>query len=498
MGEVPVLRPDAAAQPAARAAGPGIRPPLPPLVVDLDGTLLRTDATVESVFVLAKRTPAALLFLPAALLRGRAAFKRALAERAQPDIDTLPLNEPLLEFLRQEKRRERTLVLATGADERVAHRIAARLGLFDQVFASDGRVNMTGHVKRGRLVAAFGWRGFDYAGNSARDLPVWSAARRALVAGGALHHLDAVRRVATLDRVFEDAPVAAGTRFATWLEQLRWRHWIKNALVLAPLVLAHRLADAGAVAHALLATAAFCAVASSIYVINDLIDLPADRRHPRKRERPLASGRLPILQAVAAIPLLWGAAALAALPLPGGCGALMLLYVAAMLAYSLRLKDLRYVDAAVLAGGYTLRVLAGTWAIGVAVDPWLAAWCLPTFFGLALLKRRAELGAAAAHAGMAHGRAYRLSDAQPLGVIGRFATGFGAAVLVMLPLARGDGLAATAGLWLAGLLSALWADRLWQCAAEGLIEDDPVAFALRDPASRGLGLSAAALLAVLA
>lgn len=496
MGEVPLLMREVVQQ--AAEAAPGAVAPQPPLVVDLDGTLLRTDVTAESVFVLAKRDPAALLTLPSALLRGRAAFKRALAERAQPDIDTLPLNEPLLEFLRRERRRGRSLVLATGADQLVAHRIAARLGLFDHVFASNGRANMTGDVKRGRLVAAFGARGFDYVGNSARDLPVWSAARRALVAGAAQHHLGAVRRAATIDRVFEDVPTAFGTRLATWLEQLRWRHWIKNALVPLPLVLAHRLADAGALAAAVLATLAFCAVASSIYLINDLIDLPADRRHPRKRGRPLASGRLPILQAVAAIPLLWGAAALLALPLPGGCGALLALYVATMLAYSLRLKDLRYVDAAVLAGGYALRALAGTWAIGLAVDSWLAAWCLPTFFGLALLKRRAELALAAAHPGAAHGRAYRLADARPLGVIGRCATALGAAALAMLPLARGDDLPATMGLWLAGLLSALWADRLWQCAADGLIEDDPVAFALRDPASRGLGFSAAALLAILA
>jgi len=498
MGEVPVLMPNVAQRPAMAMGEPAARTPLPALVVDLDQTLLRTDVTAESVFVLAKRDPAALLSLPGALLHGRAAFKRALAERAQPDIDTLPLNEPLLEFLRQEKRRGRTLVLATGADQLVAHRIAARLGLFDHVFASNGRVNMTGDIKRGRLVAAFGARGFDYAGDSRRDRPVWAAARRAIVAGGAVAHLDAVRRLAPVDRVFEGRPAAAGTQFATWVEQLRWRHWIKNALVLVPLVLAHRLGDLAAVASALLATLAFCAAASSIYLVNDLIDLPSDRRHPRKRERPLASGRLPILHAIGALPLLWGAAAAAALLLPAGCGALIALYVATMLAYSLRLKDLRYVDAAVLAGGYTLRALVGTWAIGLAVNPWLGAWCLPTFFGLALLKRRAELAALATHPGAAHGRAYRPADIRPLGMIGRFATSLGAAALAMLPIVRGDGLVAAAGLWLAGLLSALWADRLWQCAEDGLIDDDPVAFALRDAVSRGLGLWAAALLVVLA
>jgi len=494
MGEIPVL--SRALAPAA-VAGRQMQAPLPPLVVDLDGTLLRTDVTAESLFVLAKRKPRALLALPMTLLRGRAAFKRALAEEAQPDLDTLPFNQPVLDFLEQQRRLGRALVLATGTDQLVAHRIAARLGLFDAVFASDGRANMTGAIKRGRLVAAFGGRGFDYIGNSRRDLPVWAAARRALVAGAAAPHAIALGREATIERIFEDEPSTWATRLALWLEQLRWRHWIKNALVLVPLVLSHRLDDAIAVATALSATVGFCAVASSIYLLNDLIDLPADRRHPRKRQRPLASGRLPILQAVAAVPALWCVALLAALPLPAGCGALMGLYVVTMLAYSMRLKDLRYIDAAVLGGGYTLRMLAGAWAIGQGVDPVLLAWCLPTFFGLALLKRRAELAASASRPGSAHGRAYRPGDARALALIGRFATGIGAAALALLPLAHHDTPAATAGLWLASLLWALWADRLWRCAARGVIHDDPVAFALRDRASRALGLAAAVLLGVL-
>jgi 4-hydroxybenzoate polyprenyltransferase len=493
MGEVPVL--SRATPPAARRE---VQAPSPPLVVDLDGTLLRTDVTAESLFVLAKRQPLALLALPAALLKGRAAFKRALAERAQPDLDTLPFNQPVLDFLEEQRRQGRGLVLATGTDQLVAHRIAARLGIFDAVFASDGRANMTGDIKRGRLVAAVGGHGFDSIGNSRRDLPAGGAARHALVAGPAARHLAAVGRVASIERIFEEPSSTPATRLALWLEQLRWRHWIKNALVLVPLVLAHRLGDAVAVAAALSATLGFCAVASSVYLINDLIDLPSDRRHPRKRRRPLASGRLPVLQAVAAVPALWGVALLAALPLPAGCGALLTLYVVAMLAYSMRLKDLRYVDAAVLGGGYTLRMLAGTWAIGQAVDPWLAAWCLPTFFGLALLKRRAELAAALTQPGAAHGRAYRPDDARALATVGRLSTSLGAAALALLPLAHHDSLATIAGLWLAALLSALWADRLWRCAARGLIDDDPVAFALRDRTSLALGIAAALLVGVLA
>jgi 4-hydroxybenzoate polyprenyltransferase len=500
MGKVPLLKAAVARAPEwrpTRGAGGAAAPP--PLVVDLDGTLLRTDVTLESIFVLAKRHPLALFALPFTLLRGRAALKQFVARRAQPDVDTLPLDMPLLEFLREQKEQGRKLVLATGADELPARRIAGRLDLFDAVFASDGHANMTGHTKRDRLVAEFGLDGFDYAGNSRRDLPVWSAARRAIVAGGAVRHLDAVRRSAVVERVFDNAGEDSATRrLGTWLAQLRWRHWIKNALVLVPLLLSHRLAEPVAATRALLATVGFCAAASSIYLLNDLLDLPTDRRHPRKRDRPLASGRLPILQVVAAIPLLWCVALLACLPLPHSCLAILALYVVVMLVYSLRIKDLRYLDAVVLGGGYTLRLLAGTWAIGQAINPWLAAWCLPTFFGLALLKRRAELATSATHPDAAHARAYRAGDAHALQVLGGAAACVGLAALALMPVALNDGPLATGGLWLACLLIALWSTRMWRCAATGQIDDDPVSFALHDRRGRWMGAGASVLLAILA
>jgi 4-hydroxybenzoate polyprenyltransferase len=472
----------------------------PPLVVDMDGTLLRTDSLAESLFVLARRHPILFLSLPFQLVHGRAAFARAVAINAQPDIDTLPFNEPLLEFLRAEKRRGRQLVLATGADEHLARRVADHVGLFDRVFASDGIHNLNGAAKRESLVAAFGAGGFDYAGNSARDLLVWPAARRAIVVGEGVHRLAAVRRIASVDHVFADDPQLVARRRTTWLQELRWHHWVKNGLVLMPWLFAHGLREPAALGNALLATIAFCAVASSIYLLNDLLDLPSDRRHPHKRQRPIASGRLPILEAIAVVPLLWAVALVACVALPAGCGVILAVYVAAMIAYSLRLKDYRYVDAAVLGGGYTLRLLLGGAAIAQGFDPWLPAWSLPTFLGLALLKRRAELASALAHAGRAgvpvHARAYGAADIPLLETVGHVSALVGMVVLATLPLVLRGSLPAIAGLWAVCSALTAWTLRMWRCAADGRIAGDPVTFALHDRGSRWLG--AVAFLGLLA
>ncbi|HEY9022718.1 MAG TPA: UbiA family prenyltransferase, partial [Burkholderiaceae bacterium] len=442
----------------AREGPSPARAPEPPLVVDLDGTLLRSDSLIESVFVLAKQRPASLLALPWALRHGRAFFKRWVAERAQPEIATLPFDEAVLEVLRAERSRGRRIVMATAADQLLAHRIAQHLGLFDAVFASDGHRNLAGRIKGERLVAAYGAKGFDYVGDSLRDVPIWRRARKALVADAGSRDRLAGEPI-TVEPLASGPPGPSLPRLQAWLREIRWHHWIKNGLVLLPVVLAHRVFDPGALADATMAALAFCLVASSIYLLNDLFDLPADRKDPRKRLRPIASGRLPLLHALAAVPALWLAAAALAAGLHAGAGRLLATYVLGMIAYSVRLKDWRYVDAAVLGGGYTLRVLLGGLVIGQGIDPWLACWTAPTFFGLALLKRRAELACAVARApgdANAHARAYRVRHGRRMEAVGRTAGWLGIAVLASMPLLLANDAAVTIGRWLGCALIAAW------------------------------------------
>ena len=260
-----------------------------PLVVDLDGTLVATDLLIESLFVLAKRRPMRLLMVPFWLAQGKASLKRHLAQEAAPDVPTLPYRRDLIEYLEEAKRRGTPLVLATAADERIARAVAHHVGLFDAVFASNGTVNLKGAAKRDRLIAEFGAHGFDYLGSGRADRPVWASSRKAIL----------IRREPWLRATRADAPEieralempAPGP--LVYLAALRPHHWLKNALVLLPLAAAHRLAELDLLAQALLAFLALSLCASSTYLLNDLIDLPSDRRHPHKKDRALASGRLP-------------------------------------------------------------------------------------------------------------------------------------------------------------------------------------------------------------
>ena len=340
---------------------------LVPLVVDLDGTLLRSDTLVESLFMVARPHPLTLLMVPLWLAQGRARLKQGLAERVAIDVHTLPFDEDLLTHLRGQKRLERRLILASGTDEKIARAVAQEFGLFDTVMGSDGVTNLTAGRKRERLVAEFGARGFDYIGNSASDLPIWAAARHGLLMAPSPGLMAAAQRVTEVERVLPGSPPGA----MTYLGAMRMHHWLKNMLLLVPLLAAHSLYDPAQLRNAMFAVLCFSLAASGVYLLNDLLDLSADRKHPRKKERALASGRMPIAHALMLLPGLWLLAVVLALWLPQPFVGALGIYIALMVAYSMRLKDVAIIDALALALGYSLRILAGALAVDVSVSPWL-------------------------------------------------------------------------------------------------------------------------------
>jgi len=156
---------------------------VPPLCVDLDGTLIQTDLLAESLLILVKRNPVYLLLALFWLLRGRAVLKAEIAARAVPSPAVLPYNREFLAWLRGERRDGRELWLCTAANEKLAAAVASHLGIFDGVIASDARTNLAGRRKADQLVQHFGQRAFDYCGNERRDLEIWSHARGAVVVG---------------------------------------------------------------------------------------------------------------------------------------------------------------------------------------------------------------------------------------------------------------------------------------------------------------------------
>jgi len=258
------------------------------------------DWNTHAAFAQLKQAPLAVLNWPRWLAAGKARLKAEIAARVELDIATLPYNRELLAFLHEQKAQGRTLVLVTASHRQFADRVAAHLNLFDKVLATDGDRNLAGPHKAEVLVERYGERGFDYAGNAAVDLAVWRHARRALVVNATPPLADQARAVCEVERVF--AP--DGSVWRPWSRALRLHQWLKNVLIFVPLVAGHAWDQPDTLLLALLAFLSFGLCASSVYLLNDLLDLSADRRHPRKCRRPFAAGQLPIAQGVVAIPLL--------------------------------------------------------------------------------------------------------------------------------------------------------------------------------------------------
>ncbi len=451
------------------------------LVVDLDGTLVRGDLLAESFFSVLKKNPLSAMIAGAALLGGRAKLKRALALRADVDIEALPYDDEVLALIAEHRAAGARVVLATATDEQLANAVASHLGVFDEVWASNGTDNLKGARKRALIEERAAGKPYAYAGDAEADVDIFRAAPAAIAVAPAAR----IARWKSRGLSFTRELVRDGPSLRALVGALRPHQWAKNLLLFVPLFLAHGTATA-AWLRTLLAFVAFCLVASAAYVGNDLMDLAADRRHPKKRRRPFAAGQLPLAAGMVMVPvlLLAGAAVAAALPVPFLIG--LAVYASLTVAYSWRLKQLLIVDVVVLAGLYTLRLVAGALAAEVAMSFWLSAFSLFIFSSLALAKRHTELGMwAAEKKERVAGRGYLVEDRAQIGSLGA-AAGF-VAVLVLALYIHSDDVrrlyARPTVLW--GVLPLLlyWINRVWVLAARGTLHDDPIVFALRDRAS---------------
>ena len=457
-----------------------------PLCVDLDGTLIKSDMLWESLVRLLRRNPLYLLAVPYWLLGGRARLKDQLARRVTLDAARLPYHEPFLAFLREQQRAGRQLLLVTASDRRMAEPVAAHLGLFAEVLASDGKTNLRGRNKAAHLAARFGERGFDYAGNSSIDLPVWARARQALVVNARPGLELRARQVGQVGGVFP-ATAPAGP---AWVSALRPHQWVKNLILFVPLVTSHKITQAPLVLEALLGFVAFCLCASAVYVVNDLCDLDADRRHPTKRDRAFAAGALPLSTGLIAIPVLLAAAGVLASRLSWPFGAVLALYLVLTTVYSAGLKRVALVDVFCLAGLYTIRLVAGHAATGVAYSAWLLVFSMFIFLSLALVKRFVEVDAARAQeTPNIHGRGYVAGDARLVAALGA-ASGY-MAVLVLALYVNSQEVRVLYQqpllLLLVCPLLLFWISHVWLIAHRAEMHEDPIVFALRDPASYVVG-----------
>ncbi|MEM0955623.1 MAG: UbiA family prenyltransferase [Pseudomonadota bacterium] len=477
-------------QPAIPQAPPEQRP----LVVDLDGTLVRSDLLVESAFSLLKRKPLALFAMLLWTLKGRAFLKQEIARRVELDCALLPFHEEFLQFLRAESQAGRTLVLATASDAKIATAVAEFLGLFKQVLASDGSLNLSGQHKRLALEQAFGAEGFDYAANAQVDLSIWAAAESALLVNPEPGVQQAAEAQGRVTRIFDDR---SASKWKLYLRALRAHQWLKNLLLFVPMVLAHKVSDLQLVGQAMVAFLAFSLTASSVYLLNDLLDLEDDRRHPSKRLRPFAAGTLSTLSGTLLIPLLLAAAFALTLTLPGNFLAVLALYYVVTLTYSLRLKQFALVDVLTLCALYTLRIIAGAMAIAILPSFWLLVFSMFLFLSMALAKRVTELQIMQQQGlSTSPGRGYQTRDMETLSQFGSASALM--AVLVLALYINSDAVTQLYQypelIWLLCPLLLYMLTRIWLLTRRGELHEDPVVFLIRDRISQGIALASGLLL----
>jgi 4-hydroxybenzoate polyprenyltransferase len=478
---------------AAGEAGAGPAP-VWPLCVDLDGTLIKSDSLFDAFCQFVRSNPLQVWRVPLWLAGGRARLKGEIARRAPLDAARLPYNLPLLRYLQTQRREGRDLYLATGADAGLGERVAAHLGIFHGVLGTEGRTNLTGLKKLARLNERFG--SFDYVGNSRADLPLLVQAGEAMAANPTVGLRIALRMgVVHVKRTFIDRRPTG----RTLVKAIRLHQWAKNVLMFAPLLLSHKLTP-GSIIAAVSAFFCFSFIASANYLVNDMLDIENDRRHPSKRLRPFAAGDLAVSTgAILAFALI--GVALTLLPqLPRAFGIWLGFYIVATMSYSLYLKRVAVVDVLLLSGLYTLRLLAGGAATGTEISQWLAGFSSFLFLSLAMVKRFSEIeNLRERGVATTYGRGYQAADMEQIRSFGT-ASAYAAVVVFMLYIARPDvtGLYRHASrLWLIVPLLIYWLNRVWLLASRGELDEDPLVFAMRDWMSLAVG-AAVVVVALLA
>jgi 4-hydroxybenzoate polyprenyltransferase len=452
--------------------------PTVPLCVDLDGTLVHTN-TLHETFLAILGNPKTLAAVPFWLIAGKSKLQHELAHYTPLNPALLPYNEPLLAYLRQQKQTGRRLILCTVADQSVAEAINAHLGLFAEVFGSHAGCNLRGAEKARVLVECFGSRGFSYAGNDHTALEVWRNAKSAILVNTSPKLTKRASALLPIELHID----AAKSQWYAFLKALRPHQWVKNLLVFVPIITANAMGNLDDWRYAGLLFMAFCAVASSLYLLNDLTDLAADRQHPRKKARPLASGALPLAKGCACMPLLL----VLGIMLAGLAGAVwaVVLYAAISMLYSFWLKELPLIDLFALTSLYTLRLFAGGAATRHEVSLWLLAFSSFLFFSLASVKRVSEL-MLQHDTGVIARRGYSRNDlqiVQSMGVSASFVSAMILALYVQSPEITAR-YVRPRWLWSLVPLMLFWQCHLWFATTRQNMHDDPLVYAANDWVSR--------------
>lgn len=460
----------------------------PALVVDLDGTLIKSDILIETLIKYLKIRFLNIFRFVFFVFKGKSVVKHEISKVVDIDVSLLPYNKEVVDFIRNEKNNGRTIVLATATNVKYARQISDYVDLFDEVISSDYFTNLASTKKADELIKRYGERGFDYIGNSRDDLKVWAKAKNAIVVNPDRGVLAKAKSQGNVTEVIENRP----NFVKTLLKALRIHQYAKNALIFVPLAASHQLFDISNISAALAAFCMFSLCASTVYLLNDLLDLEDDRHHKTKCLRPFASGALDVRLGLLLCPVILSVViVLSLLLLPIKFFAVLVVYYVATLFYSFKLKRMVMVDVITLATLYTVRIVAGSAALGLKLSFWLLAFSMFIFLSLALVKRYAELRELKLSGkNKARGRGYHPSDLELLASLGA-SSGY-LSVLVLALYINDENTAALYNdptyIWLACPLLLYWISRTWMITHRGYMHDDPVVFALKDRVSRVVGL----------
>jgi len=452
------------------------------LCVDLDGTLIRSDSLSESCLLVIKQKPWLIFSIGIWLLKGKAYFKQQISKHSLLNAASLPYNAPLLKYLTQQKELGRHLVLCTAADNNIAREVANFLNIFDEVIASNGVSNNSGPIKTKNLVSRFGPQGFDYAGNGVIDLSVWRQANKAILVDTPKDIIEHVKRHTPIDHIFSERK----NPFKILLRALRIHQWVKNILIFVPIFTAHGFFNLSNWRLSIVAFFSFSLGASSVYLINDLFDLESDRKHAKKRFRPLASGDLSLLTGFALIFVLITASGVLATTLPKEFLYVFGFYYVATLLYSSYIKQWAIIDVILLAALYTTRVVTGHVVTGLPYSSWLIAFSMFIFLSLAFLKRVSELQSLKRlKLERSDRRGYFAGDLEQLASLGA-SSGYISVLVLALYINSLDVIALYKNplvLWAICPLFLYWISRMWLFAHRGQMDEDPILFALKDKVS---------------
>lgn len=459
-----------------------------PLVVDLDGTLIKTDILIESLMKYLMINPFNIFTFFILLFKGKSALKSEISRVVNIDVSLLPYNQDVIEYINSEKTLGREVILATATNIKYAEQVASHLSIFDDVIASDESVNLASKYKANELIKRYGERGFDYMGNSKADIDVWSKSESAIIVNPDNGVIKKANKLGNVLKIIENRPPF----IKTLVKALRVHQWAKNILIFVPLSAAHGLTELNQLSTALLAFFMFSLCASTVYLLNDLLDLEDDRHHKTKKNRPFASGALDVRLGLILFPTMLVSVFLVTLiTLPIEFLGVLIAYYILTLFYSFKLKRMVMVDVITLAMLYTVRIVAGGVVLGLDLTFWLLAFSMFIFLSLAMVKRYAELyEAREAGLEVTRGRGYHPSDFE---IISSLGTASGYLSVLVLSLYINE--ATTAAMynhptfiWLACPLLLYWISRTWMITHRGLMHDDPVVFAMKDRVSQIVGI----------